>query len=123
MRISTLLVLMTVAVSSFVQAEGLTKGVTLDAKSDQLCQRIQSCAWQHLDADNLPEESQQVLKQSLGSVCSSIKGDLPPVSELHIERRAEACIDSMLSQSCDQLVAGSAPTQPCQQLAEELAKR
>ncbi|MFG1488513.1 hypothetical protein ABMA58_04630 [Oceanospirillum sp. HFRX-1_2] len=123
MRIAKLLVMLTVLASSLTRVQAAENETALDAKSDQLCQRIERCAWQHLDADNLPVQSQQELRQSLSGVCQSIKGDLPPVREMHIEVRAEACIDSMLSQSCEQLVIGAPPTRACQQLAEELAKR
>lgn len=117
MRIPTFLMLFT-ALIPLAAAAG-----SLENKSDQLCQRIQRCAWQALDGDNLPPDDQQQLKQSLGGVCQSIQSDILPVKALQIEQRAEACIDSMLAQSCDDLVAGNAPTRPCQQLAEELARR
>ena len=123
MRIATVLIILTVITAPLTKADVIQSELLLDAKSEQLCQRITNCAWKHLDADNLPKNSQQELRQSLGGVCQSIKGDLPPVREMHIEVRAEACIDSMLSQSCEQLVIGAPPTRACQQLAEELAKR
>lgn len=97
--------------------------VLLDGKGDQLCQRIRQCAWSHLDADNLPDENRQALAQSLENVCRSLKEDLQQVHHLPDKASAEACIDSMLALSCDQLVSGSPPTPACQQLAEEQANR
>lgn len=96
---------------------------SLDDKSGLLCQRIEQCAWTRLDADNMPEDSQQQLKASLNAVCDSIRKDMAPARSRHFEQSAEACIDSMLAQSCDELVTTSSPTQACQQLAEEQANR
>ncbi|OOV87789.1 hypothetical protein [Oceanospirillum linum] len=95
----------------------------LEQKLDALCLRVERCAWQQLDADNLPVENQRELKARLKTVCDSIHRDTVLTQESQFKYRIEACVESMLAQSCDELILTPSPTQACQQLAEESANR
>jgi hypothetical protein len=96
----TLLVIAaTLFFSSIVNAQ-------MDEKLEQMCGKIKQCSLEQAGADDMPPEVQQMMLQMFDGMCKSM---LQPyynsVGEAGLEKKAEACMDTFLNQSCATLMA------------------
>ena len=104
--------------SADTRASGI-HSANLAEKSGALCQRIERCVWQKLDADTLGKNLQTSLKSDLGALCDSIRitdeADMSPA----LRQQANTCLDRMLEQECGALVSPQSVPQACSALAKD----
>ena len=83
---------------------------------DELCDRVKQCGLAQLVANDLPEIMQDFVVQTVISQCVTIASSYKTkVLEADLENEAKACVHSLESQSCDDMLAsnGEASTEEC----------
>ena len=97
----------------------------IEKQSLQLCEKIKSCALAELEGQDMPPEVKSMMLSSMDGMCAamatefsneSIKGDED------LRREAKACMTSLSSMSCSELMNGEADTPACKMLEKSAEK-
>lgn len=86
-------------------------------KGDEICDKIKTCALEGIEGQEIPEQMVEILMTQLDSQCATaFKSKAKEVEDAGLAGEANACADSMLSLSCDELLSpngGSKKTKEC----------
>ena len=79
-------------------------------KGEQVCDKLKTCALESLEGEDAPEQMKQVLMTQLDTQCAQSFSDKEQAFvDAGLVDQANACIDEMLSMSCQELmVSGNA---------------
>lgn len=82
-----------------------TVSADLDEATVKLCTKIKTCSLAEIEKQNLPEEMATVMTAMFDGMCQTwVKPYAQTLGNAGLEKKAEACIDSMVSQSCQTLM-------------------
>lgn len=80
----------------------------LDQSMDQMCEKIKTCGKAELAKQDMSAEMQQMMIGMFDGMCQSMFAPhMMTVGKAGLEDKAEACVDSMVDASCDELMADS----------------
>ena len=86
-------------------------------KTDQLCEKIKTCSIEQMGADQ-PPGIREMMQGMFDSMCASMVAPyMQTYSDAGLENKAEACLDTVIAASCDELMANqgeSYESQECQ---------
>lgn len=98
-------------IALFLQTSLVNADTEFNKAIDSLCNKQKACIKQSMaaeDMSSLPPEMQQMLEQSINTMCDGFRqrysdaiADLFP-----LEKEAIACVNSMVNLSCDQIESG-----------------
>ena len=86
--------------------------------TEKLCTKIKQCALSQAGGEQIPEQMKAIVIQMIDSQCRSIAGRYDAeFEEADLQGMANACVDSIVEQSCEDLVGskGSAETTECKE--------
>ena len=115
-----------VSVISFLLAAATfsaTSHAGLKESSEALCQKFRECAYAEMEQEELTPEMKAMMEGMLNQMCASfVPSAEMAMGNAVLERKAEACFNSMQSMSCDALTNMEGETPACRDL-EETADR
>lgn len=77
----------------------------LDGATADLCEKIKTCSLAEIEKQNLPEEMTGIMTAMFDGMCQTwVKPYAETLGNAGLEKKAEACIDSMVSRSCQTLM-------------------
>jgi len=101
MKTFVIAVLMTV--SSLAHADKLTE------MTGAVCEKIKTCGVAQLEQQGLPAETVQMMKAMFDGMCTSMVSPyINRTLDAGLEKKAVACLDSIQSMSCPDLMQGGA---------------
>lgn len=106
-------ILIAVAVSLLVV--GVAKA-DLDASMDEMCTKMKTCAIDNAKQQGLPAEMEQMMVGMFDGLCKSMMQPYADsIGKAGLENKAEACVDSIVEESCEKLMAskGEHQTKEC----------
>lgn len=77
--------------------------------TQEVCKKIKTCGTAEIELQGIPPEMQQVMKNMLDSMCTSVVA--PYVSQTldaGLQSQAEACLTDIEAMACDELMNGGA---------------
>lgn len=78
----------------------------MDETMDKMCEKIKSCGVIELKKQGLNEEMQSMMIGMFDGMCKTMFAKhVQTVGQKGLEDKAEACIDSMVEASCDELLS------------------
>ena len=77
----------------------------LNGSMDELCDKMKTCALGEVKKQGLPEGMEQMMVGMIEGMCATwIKPYSTAIGEAGLEEKAEACVESVVSQSCKTLM-------------------
>lgn len=101
----------------------MTTAADFEQQSLQLCEKVKSCALAELDGQDLSTEMKAMVTSSMDGMCEMMAvqfSDAGVSSELHSQ--ASACMDSLKSLSCAELMEGESETPACVELEKRVTE-
>lgn len=98
---------------------------TVEQQSLQLCDKIKSCALTELEGEDMPADMKSMVMSSMDGMCVAMATEFNSDSfDAHAELRqqAQACMASLSSLSCPQLMDGATDTPECVKLEKSAAE-
>lgn len=97
---------------------GIASATSLNEATDTLCGKIKSCATAQLEQQDLPPAMLQMMKAMFDETCASmISPYADKATNAGLEKKAIACIESINTLSCTNLMQNSgAETAECKAL-------
>jgi hypothetical protein len=91
---------------------------------DGLCVKMKGCALEQMgNADDMNEQMKEMVMQSLNPMCDGMERNFEAAQGHALYPVATACLQSMQSQSCEELSAGDESRTPeCVRYREEAKK-
>jgi hypothetical protein len=78
----------------------------MDASMDKMCAKIKSCGLIELENQGLSEDMQDMMVGMFDGMCKTMFAKhMKTVGQEGLEDKAEACIDSMVAASCEELLS------------------
>ena len=80
----------------------------LNGSMDELCEKMKTCALGEVKKQGLPEGMEQMMVGMFEGMCAAwVKPYASTIGQAGLEDKAEACVESVVSQSCDALMTQS----------------
>lgn len=80
----------------------------LDGSMDELCAKMKTCALGEVKKQGLPAGMEQMMVGMMEGMCTAwVQPYSSAIGQAGLEDKAEACVESVVSQSCDSLMAQS----------------
>lgn len=95
-----------------------TAHASLDESMEELCGKMKTCSLEEIKKQNLGAEMEQMMVGMFDAMCKTwISPYAQTLGQAGLEDKAEACIDSVVSESCESLMAqqGSFNSEECQE--------
>lgn len=95
--------------------------VSASEHTEKMCEKIRECALGELATNQIPEQMRDIMVQVINTQCDSMaeKYDAQ-FEEAGVREKAEACVDSIVVQSCSDLMAtkGRPNTVECEEFEQ-----
>ncbi|MBT8115050.1 MAG: hypothetical protein KJP04_06705 [Arenicella sp.] len=77
----------------------------LDQATARMCEKIKTCSLAEIEKQDLPAEMAAMMTAMFDGMCVTwVKPFAQTLGDAGLEKKAEACIDSMVAQSCETLM-------------------
>lgn len=77
----------------------------LNGSMDELCQKMKTCALGEVKKQGLPEGMEQMMVGMMEGMCAAwVQPYSAAIGQAGLESKAEACVESVVSQSCATLM-------------------
>ncbi|MDQ7072294.1 MAG: hypothetical protein Q9N32_00330 [Gammaproteobacteria bacterium] len=98
---------------------------TIEQQSLQLCEKIKSCAAAEIEGEDMTAEMKAMIMSSMDGMCMAMASEfnndrIKDYAELR--KQATACMTSLLTLSCSQLMNGETNTPACIALEKSAAQ-
>jgi len=104
-------------VVSMLSATTLTaKGADASEHTEKMCAKVKECALSDAAGNQVPEEMRAVIVQMIDSQCATMASRYnAKFKEAGLQDKSNACVDSIVKQSCDEIIAtnGAPTTKAC----------
>jgi len=78
----------------------------LTKSTDELCVKIKTCSLQEIENQGVPEEMQAAMVGLFDGMCATwMKPYADTIGQAGLENKAKGCIDSVVAESCESLLA------------------
>ncbi len=83
-----------------------TQADTLEAASTAMCEKVKQCALQQMNAagQDVAPQMRAMIEQSINTMCDNMQSEFPAHTNHPLAAPAAACMRSMATLSCDQLI-------------------
>lgn len=98
---------------------------TIEQQSLQLCEKIKSCALTELEGQDMSADMKSMVLSSMDGMCQAMATEFSndSIKEYDdLRKQASACMASLSSLSCPQLMDGATDTPECVALEKSAAK-
>ena len=98
---------------------------TIEQQSLQLCDKIKSCALAELEGEDMPADMKSMVISSMDGMCAAMATEFNNDSfddHAALRQQAQACMASLSSLSCPQLMDGATGTPECVALEKSAAE-
>jgi len=98
---------------------------TIDQQSLQLCEKIKSCALTELEGQDMSADMKSMVLSSMDGMCQAMATEFSNESIKEyddLRQQASACMASLSSLSCPQLMDGATDTPECVALEKSASK-
>ncbi|MFW5427316.1 MAG: hypothetical protein ACKE8R_08705 [Methylophagaceae bacterium] len=109
----------------FLSAIQIASADTIDQQSLQLCEKIKSCALTELEGQEMSADMKSMVLSSMDGMCAAMATEFSNESIKEYEdlrQQASACMASLSSLSCPQLMDGATDTPECVALEKSAAE-
>lgn len=85
----------------------------LSEATSELCEKVKTCGYEQLAGQDVPPQVKATMEAMLDGMCESmIQPYVVATEEAGLEKMALACLESVNSQSCQELMEGDSPETP-----------
>jgi hypothetical protein len=86
--------------------------------TEKMCAKIKECALSQAAGNQIPEQMKDIIVQMIDSQCASMASQYDAsFEEAGLQEMSNACVDSIVEQSCDELltIKGTPDTKACKE--------
>ncbi len=112
------------AILLLLSAVQIVSADAIDQQSLQLCEKIKSCALAELEGQDMSADMKSMVLSSMDGMCQAMATEFSNDSIKQYEglrQQAKACMASLSSLSCPQLMDGATDTPECVALEKSAA--
>jgi hypothetical protein len=114
-----------IAILLFLNVLQIASADTIEQQSLQLCEKIKSCALAELEGQDMSADMKSMVLSSMDGMCQAMATEFSNENVKEYEdlrKQATACMVSLSSLSCPQLMDGATDTPECVALEKSAAK-
>lgn len=108
----------------FLSVLQMASADTIDQQSLQLCEKVKSCALAELEGQDMSADMKSMVLSSMDGMCQAMATEFSNDSikkQDDLRKQASACMVSLSSLSCAQLMDGATDTAECAALEKSAA--